>query len=281
MNNFQKISLGLLVCGWLGGAAHAAPITVTASDSSGRSAKVVFDQSGDELHVNLFNMSSSAAANPTFILTAVMFNVSPPMTLTPGSAYLGVGSGVLNAPAFAQDGTTPLVGGTVGGSGDVGGEWGFVQDPLGLNSPYGAFQYGISSSGLSPSGVFGHPNFISNATTSIDLAGPPSHALGGLQFGIAGTAGLGSSPSLTDCVVTQNEVDFVLHGFTSPLTGISSVLFQYGTSSDDDNITTVYLPPPPTPQVDLAPEPASFALLGSAGFGGLLMYLRRRRLQAA
>ena len=176
------------------------------------------------------------------------------------SAVLKVGSSVFYDPDGQPAG------------GVVGGEWAYKS---GI-SFQGATQ-GISSSGL---GLFGPGDLFPGP----NLAGPDSPD--GIQYGLLSA---GDNPATGNGGITgsdgliKNSVVFTLSGLPAgfdPFTGISNVVFQYGTSLTEPNFpgtcTSNCSPPPPPPPIQ-APEPASLAMLGGAllGFG-----LLRRRKQA-
>ena len=89
-------------------------------------AKVEFSKiNTNDLQIILTNTTTALTKAPSDLLTGVYFDIAGTPTLTRGGAKLATGSTILNAPAFADDGTTPLIGGTVNGNGEVGGEFAY------------------------------------------------------------------------------------------------------------------------------------------------------------
>ncbi len=235
-------------------AAHASPITFTASSGT-RAASVTFEDSGGNLIVTLTNTSSGDSLEPIDVLTGVFFSSSNPNLLTSLSALLGPGSSVLDDPDGQPAG------------GVVGGEWAYL---AGLGGAPGGATRGISSSGL---GLFSGATFPGN-----ELGGPANGALDGLQYGIVtggDIAGTGNTGLLKGEGLIKNSVVFALGnwGDADASTAFSHVSFQYGTALDEPNISTdggggggI--------TAQAVPEPASLVLLGS---GLAAVAVRRRR----
>jgi hypothetical protein len=212
----------------------AAPITFNGSDTEGRSAKVTFEVSGNNLIVRLKNTSMADVGVPNQVLTGVFFNVAGNPLLTRTSAVLGSTSHVVNGP-------TPL-------NDVVGGEWAYRN---GLNQ-YSA-NSALSSTGL---GLFGS----SNRFPGSNLNGPD--APDGLQYGITS---MGDNPTLGNNKVTstpliKDEVIFTLGNWTlgDPTPKISNVTFQYGTDLSEPSFAGRV-------RISQVPEPSTLLLFGVAG----------------
>ncbi|QEM70134.1 PEP-CTERM sorting domain-containing protein [Geobacter sp. FeAm09] len=171
----------------------------TYSDASGRSAVADFALDGTTLTLLLTNNSTSAVPNPTFILTALLFNTSS--SLTALSAVLPSGSTVITSAGTLYPAGT-----------NVGSQWAY-------NS------HGVSSAGL---GVFGPGDVIGGPDLTSSGGNPPD----GLPYGIVGTGTINfGNGDLGNAQLIQNSVLFTFTtdgSFT--LADISDVLFQYGTT---------------------------------------------------
>src|SRR5262245_31218702 len=235
----NRVSRSLLAAGTLLGvlAGTSTSEAFLVSGSSGSlSASADFTLDGGNLSVVLTNTSAADVLVPTQVLTAVFFDIAGVGALTPVSALLSDGSTVFYGPAPA-DGK------------NVGGEWAYKAGIAG--APGGATE-GISSSGL---GLFGGANF-----NGPDLAGPPSGAVNGLQYGLlsagdniaTGNTGVTGSGGLI-----KNQVTFMLSGlpanFTPSSSNVQNVFFQYGTALNEPGISV--------------PAPATISLLGVALLG--------------
>jgi hypothetical protein len=240
--------------------ANAAPIVYTGSSGS-LAASVSFEVIGTDLKVVLTNTGTGDVLAPADVLTGVGFTLAGNPTLSRDSALLNAGSSVF------YDSQGQPVGGVVGG------EWAYKS---GI-SYHGATQ-GISSSGL---GLFGAGDLF----PGLDLEPPDSPD--GVQYGllsagddpVTGNGGITGSGGLI-----KNSVVFALDSLPAgfnPFTGISNVVFQYGTSLTETSFSggcTINCDPPPPnddPPPNDVPEPGTLLLLGSAllGFG----ILRRRK----
>jgi MYXO-CTERM domain-containing protein len=190
-------------------------VTFTATDGDGRSAIATFDVSGGNLVVTLRNDAAIDTLIPTHILTCLFFEYSGgPLSLTPVSAFLDVGSTVHYGPT---------------NGGNVGGEWAYV---AGAVWPEGS-GYGIGSAGL---GIFDGPNF-----GGPNLQGPVG--VDGLQYGITSTGdnpATGNAPVTGGHALIQDAVVFTLSGLLPgfDLNLIGNVWFQYGTSLDEPRTPT-------------------------------------------
>lgn len=191
---------------------QATPINSNGTDGL-RSASALFDDTGGVLTVTLTNTADADVTIPVEILTALFFDSLMPLSLTPVSATLGVGS-------------TVLFGGTDPGD-VVGGEWAYKS---GLVGTPGNQVYGISSTGL---GLFGPGDLFPGS----NLQGPASP--NGLEYGIT-TANddptTGNTPVTGMNALIQHQVVFVLSGLPDGFDAsrdIGNVFFQYGTSLDE------------------------------------------------
>ena len=230
----------------LGAAASGGTITsVTWGASAGaRAASATFSNDGGSLVVSLRNTSQSDVLNPSEVLTSMFFNIS-------GSTI-----SLSRDSAVVPGGSTVLFGGTDPG-GVVGGEWAYNS---GLHNAPGDNTYGISSSGLNFSGP--HDRFPGS-----NLAGPESP--GGIDYGITSAGddpNVGNTPVTGTNPLIKNEAVFHLGGLPSgfdPLTRITSVTFQYGTSTSE-----------PSLEGHIVPAPGAIGLLT---LGGLIAARHRRR----
>jgi hypothetical protein len=233
-------------------------LTFTGQDVNGRSASAVFDFDGSgSLKVTLANEAAAAAQNPTYVLTALFFDLSGDPTLTPLNALLaGASQTIVDNVAGAQP-----------AGGVVGGEWaygmGFVQ--------YDANQ-GISSSGF---GLFGSANFPGPILPGGHTA---NAAVNGLDYGIVGSGGTANQGGLNGNPFIQDTVDFYLSGVPiGPEPSVSNVVFQYGTGLDEPSVPGDEddFGDPPNGAV---PEPLTLLAVGTA-VAGVARYLRRRRIR--
>jgi hypothetical protein len=213
-----------------------------------------------QLQVTLSNVSTADVLVPIDVLTGVFFNVAGNPALSRVSALSG-------GPTYL--GTTPVSGaGTV-----VGGEWSYLN---GL-AQYGA-NSGISSSGL---GIFGGGNVFPGANLA-DTASP-----GGLEYGLASQGDNQSTGNggIMDNALTRYSVIFLLGGIDptfNPLTGITSVTFQYGTNLSEPSVVGQIEGGGPAnggggspPNAIPVPEPATMSLVGIALLS--LGVVRRRK----
>lgn len=236
----------------LGVYASATPLIISGSSGT-LAATATFTASGSTLIITLTNTSGTMSTVPADLLTAIFFDVSGGVTLTPGSAFLMGGSTVLGCGANC---TLPT-------GGNVGGEWAYNGNIAGGS---GVTQhYGISSTGV---GIFGSGNF-----GGPNLQGPDS--VDGMQYGI-GTANYNpafANGGLEGNAVIVNGVTFTLTGLPAgfdPSTAISNIRFQYGTDLCEPSF-----PGDPRIPPSEIPEPVTMALTG-AGLAGLA-FIRRRR----
>lgn len=208
------------------------------------------DTQNDLLRVILTNAAADADKRME-VLTAVFFDVagSDAGTWTKISAAVASGSRALHG----QTGVTIVPEITA-----VGGEWAFKEI---TDSPLP--DYGISASGFD---IFG----------KLDLFNPPANLDGpdspnGSNFGIVPQGYDASSDSDMSVPLISYAVVFEF-GNVSGLTGISNVVFQYGTDLGDPRIPDGFGKPPQVP------EPTTMlALLGMTLTGVGFRVTRRMR----
>jgi len=168
--------------------------------------------------VKLKNTATAAVGDPTFVLSAVAFDIgNNTASLTPYSAKAAAGSAIVD---YANPST-------VYGDG-LGGEWAYKS---GLNGALGG-HYGISSAGF---GIFGPADLFDK--TDGNLSGPWSPD--GIQLGLMPAAQTTLSTSLDNSngrIFVRSEAVFVLNGANFSASAIKNVNFQYGTASADANL---------------------------------------------
>ncbi|HUG37839.1 MAG TPA: XDD4 family exosortase-dependent surface protein [Candidatus Limnocylindrales bacterium] len=272
----RRILGGLVAMVFVGGLAASAEATTiikTGTSGSGaslRHAWVRFEQAaaGAPIVVTLANITTNQVdANPE-VLTAVFFNLNGTPTLTKTTAVLADrvnNSGVqVTTDSTVQNcsgGQCPSPNST---GGNVGGEWAYRFNSVGLNpSGVGQFEidqkYGISGSGLG--GTFGAGDRFD---TSQNLDGGTSP--GGVDYGLTSFSDTGPTNPGTE--QTKNAMAFsflVPGGYT--LATVTDVRFQYGSGLNECVGCDIDVP-----------LPASLILLSSAFLGvGALIELKRRR----
>jgi len=198
--------------------ALADTVTFTTSDSSGRSGRAIFTVTGSTLTVSLKNTATAAVGDPTFVLSAVAFDIgNNTASLTPYSAKAATGSAIVDYTNLS----------TVYGDG-LGGEWAYKS---GLNGALGG-HYGISSAGF---GIFGPADLFDK--TDGNLSGPWSPD--GIQLGLMPASQTTLSTSLDNSngrIFVRSEAIFKLTGVNFSASAIKNVNFQYGTASADANL---------------------------------------------
>jgi hypothetical protein len=219
-----------------------------------------FAFSGTDLRVRLTNASTAAALDPSYVLTALFFDLLPDgPTLHKDNALLAPVTPFYPQSRVYVDNLAidPQPAGGV-----VGGEWAYVAGQLAYNG-----NEGISSAGF---GLFGpQENFPGN-----NLWGPV--CVDGWQYGIVGPGGIatdagGPVASLRDRPYIQNAVDFYLSSDV-PLGDmtVANVVLQYGTSLADPYFIGLQVGTEP-----VIPEPLT--IFGTfMGICGLGVYIRRR-----
>jgi hypothetical protein len=180
---------------------------------------------GGFLQVTLTNTGTGDPANPSDILSGVLFNLAGNPTLSKDSAVLGASSTVIHGPTPSTD---PAAGAPPN---SVAGEWAYINS---LNI-HGANE-SIYSAGYF-SGTARFPVSPGSATLGTNLQGPDS--VNGIQYGITtafDTPGNNNPSGAIAAGLIQNQVVFTLDNFTGSLADISSVSFQYGTALTETNI---------------------------------------------
>lgn len=183
-------------------------------------ATINFHAAGSDLVVTLTNSAQTDVMLPLEILTSFYYDVSgPALGLGRTSAVIGPGSGLLFPPATPFD---PPPNG-------VGGEWEYNEGVT--NAPFGQ-AYTIRSAGLgiTSTGVGGR-------FPGDNLQGPTN--VNGVQYGITSALdnpATGNAPVSGGSALIKNQVIFTLSGLPAgfdPMTMISNVQFQYGTTRCD------------------------------------------------
>ncbi len=214
---------------------------------NGLAASATFTISGNELTVQLLNISTSKVANNPQVLTGLFFNVS--------------GNPALTSPTVQLDGTSGYVNTSKNSlTGVLGDHWGYRQGDLGINQQ--SYEYGFGAAGFS--GVFGSGNTISGNHESMQ----------GVDYGLVGPGGIDTSNNglANNGPQIQNGVDFTLTGLdpqNPPV--IFNVLFQYGSASSGEFSMTGI------PQNSDVPEPGVVAML--LAFGMAVGYFGLRYLR--
>jgi hypothetical protein len=263
----NKTLLGMaamLLCASASQAIVSPPLFTFSSGT--RAASAGFSQSGGNLVVTLTNTFAGDALAPTDILTAVFFDISGGVTLTPVSANLNAGSIIQNA-ALCDTGGGPSALNCPGPG--VGGEWAYAAG-LTPGGPITATK-GISSTGL---GLFGPTDRFPGA----NLDGPDS--VDGVQFGIT-TAGDNAATSNGGITVPliKNSVVFTLSGLGAGPYTISKVFFLYGTSIGGEEGVGCPNGTCGGPGQEI-PEPGYLLTLALLGVPVALRYRKTRQLNA-
>ena len=242
-------------------------------------ASATFEVTGNTLTVTLANITNAQAEVPSDLLSGVYFDIFGEPALT-------------GVSAIVADGSTVLYRATQPTGGNVGGEYAYRDDITdGGTQANGGQQYGISGSGLN---IFGPSDRFD---TSMNLQGPPSGSVGGMEYNlvpIVGLSGDANAPLSGPNEFVQHSVvyTFTMSDFDIPeefgdippsAFFISNVGFQYGTSLSDPYLTTcVDCVPPQDPECEdcpppsIVPEPSTMLLMLS-GLGIMAPAIRRRR----
>src|SRR6266852_2391070 len=135
-NKTLLCAAAILVCASAAQATISPPSFFTFSSGT-RAASADFSQSGSNLVVTLTNTFAGDVLVPSDVLTAVFFDIISSPTLTPVTATVAAGSGVVYT---TNCDVTPCA-----GAPNVGGEWGFGSGLAPQGPVTGA--YGLSSTG--------------------------------------------------------------------------------------------------------------------------------------
>lgn len=208
-------------------------------------ARATFAQNGSTLSVTLENTSVFDVLSPSDVLTGVFFDLANvgDGSLTPTRAVLGNGSSIWFP--HKSDGTDS--------QGEIGGEYGFRDDLVGLLSETSMV---ISAVGLGD--LIGPPHLFPGE----NLVGPRSGSPAGIDYGLVSAFDdplTGNRPVTGKSPLVSNSVVFELAGLPGDFVldgSISSVRFNYGS-----NFSPV-------------PEPSTLVLMV---FGGAATFMRRRK----
>jgi hypothetical protein len=239
----MTVSAGLIVASHAGALGAVTFTGTNAASDLGASATFSL-LGGGQLQVTLENTYSGDTADQSHILTGVFF--AGANGLTPVSATAAAGS----LEWIGSSSSTPE------SSTVLGTEWAYSS---------GASAPGDGTAGIVSSGYYtpGSGNFAS-----------PGDMLDGSAYGIISKGYAGSDgDGLDDRQYIQDEMIFVLSGFTGSLSGISDVSFQYGTMLSEPSLTDV---------AEVTPTPEPEALIPISLVAAVVwMGCRRRFSQAA
>ena len=256
--------LALTLC--LSLSALADSVLLNASGSNGRSASALFTLSGSSLTVDLSNTAGASAADPSYGLSALFFDMVGKPSLTAVSAAVAPGSDIIKL-----DGTSSPQIVTSTYSGNLGGEWAYKFNSSGLSAQAGEADYGISSTGLN---VFGAADLFGGP----EIAGPSSDTPDGIQLSLLPSDQVDNSALNGGMTGTNGQYfvessarfTFKVPNTVTSLQGeISNVTFLYGTAFGEASAPG---------QLTVVPTPTAAAGAGAMLFVGFVRHwLKSRR----
>jgi hypothetical protein len=248
---FRGIAIALSLSAGLLFSSTASAAVVFSASSGTKSAQATFDIVGTNLTVLLSNTSLYDATQPTDILTGVFWKSNTSLAnLTRVSATMTANS-VTEYVAMPSNGV-------------VSGEWAWKGN---LTGGPGGDTNGISAAGL---GLFSPTDRFPGSS----LSGPT--AVAGLDWGLApaGDNTATGNGGVLGTALVKNGVLFTFSGLPTAfkLSDINSVIFQYGTSCTEPELTGSI--------GNISPVPAPASLGGGLLLLGSLAFNRLRRRAA-
>jgi hypothetical protein len=233
----------------------SAPTNVKSEKGVILQASATFTVSNLDLIIMLSNVSTNAPLTSSDILTAIFFDLSPIVELTPVSATVAPGSKVIGPQYYGNN--------TI-----VSGQWAFRGDLTGKSSKNAPGEYGLSST------KFNFFNKKTNLFSDMSLYG--TSPLNGAQFGLTDMSALATKAqgNIKNADLIQNTIELVLDGLpvNFSLADIGDVSFEFGTAINKGINIPGFL-------VGQIPEPST-AVLVAVGLVGALTLTRssaRRR----
>lgn len=211
MTSRMAVALSFLI---FGVSASAAPCV-----SGARSASVLFsnDASTHTLSVTLTNTGTGDVCDPTDILTALYFSYSGP-ALAPVIAYVNAGSHIYDLSSSTP--TVPLSGTYIGAG------WDYVaSSPNGI----GAAGFNIFGQGDFGCGTNGNPACQTVQGVSYGLLSAGDN----LITGNGGVLGASHQPLIDNSAIFI----FTYNGVFDYPSQVSNIIFQYGTSNTEPELT--------------------------------------------
>jgi hypothetical protein len=248
MTSRVAIALSFLIFGI---SASAAPCV-----SGARTASVLFsnDALAHTLTLTLTNTGTGDVCDPTDILTALYFKYTGP-ALTPVTAYVGPGSHIYDLSSSTP--TVPLAGNYIGAGWDY---------SPGNPGGFGAAGFNIFGQGNFGCGTGGNPACQNVQGVSYGLLSAGDN----LTTGNGGVLGSTHQPLIDNSAIFV----FTYNGVFDYPTEVSNIIFQYGTSNSEPELTCQSAGT--TCNSAATPEPP--ALLLSATILGFALWKARRSL---